>query len=680
MALLLVAAVGLLWLFVLRHGALLGFAGLTKRAALTIAFALFQLLTVVIMEVTSIGHHLTRSSVTVAWIVVVIVVAVATFPDVVRLVRQARRPARIRLPAMSLLEWAALGAILGIFGCLVATALLYRPSNTDSMAYHLARIEHWIQDRSVASFPAHWLAQIELAPLAEYNLATLHLLQSSDRLDGFVELTAAAICVVGASELARRLGLSRYGQVLTAVLVATIPSLILEATSTTNNVFAAAVAVTALVVITSPMTPNSWLRRGVAVGVVLALLELAKGTLLPEIAPILVVLGVAAAVRGWLEMGLGVLAPRVILGALLAAGTAALIAGPFLARNVALFGSPVGPLSRLTIEKHPTLAGGAGNVIRSASAQFLIGNGHDVEHDVSVFAVGSFRRLYDLLGQNPTNFDYELGPNPSAFHSGNFSVLTRFEDVGADPWQVVLILVSLMVLGLGVMARRTSLRFPLVLAIAASCGFILFTGAARWSIYANRYYIPLLVIWTPLIALVLSRVHRVIGLAVVAFLLVACAPQVFDNYSRPLLHPFRFTSALEPYFITAGRKQAVEAKAAAYADITRTVARSSCRQVGLANLVYVEYPVWVGLKDAGWHGTVSDIDVLNASRVLERKRFSPCALIEEPDQIGYSSNHAGMDRLTFGPLMLFIDPAATDSGLAARGPAVSIPAVNGPGG
>jgi hypothetical protein len=667
MASLLVAAMALLWLFVWRHGAVLGFAGLTRRAALIIAFALFQLLTVVIMEVSSVGHHLTRSSVTVAWMTVVVAAAVATFPDIVRLLRQVRRPPRLRLPSMSILQWAAVLAILVIYGCVVVTALLYRPSNSDSMVYHLARVEHWIQNRSVASFATHYLGQIELAPLAEYSLTTLHLLYGADRLDGFVQLTAVAICVVGASELARRLGVSRSGQVLTALLVVTIPNLILEATSTTNNVFAAAVAVCALVVLTSQMTPNSWLRRGVAMGAVLALLELAKGTLLLQIAPILALLGIAAALRCWLAGSLGVLVRRAIVGALLAVGTAAFIAGPFLARNVALFGRPVGPVSRSTIDNHPTLAGGASNVIRSASSEFLIGNGHGIESDVSAFAVGTFRRLYDLLGQNPTSFDYELGSNPNAFHTGNFSVLTRFEDVGADPWQVVLILVTLIVLALGVAGRKSAVRFPFVLALAASCGFILFAGAAKWSIYADRYYVPLLVVWTPLIALALSRLPRLVGVAAVAFLLAACTPQLFDNYSRPLLHPFHFTSALEPYFATAGSKQLVEAKTAAYTDITTTVARSSCRQLGLANLIVVEYPLWVGLKDAGWHGTIDDVEVENASGVLEQKHFSPCALIAQPDQKGYLSEHPGMTALTFGPLTLFINPAATE-----RGPEVAL--------
>jgi hypothetical protein len=88
-----------------------------------------------------------------------------------------------------------------------------------------------------------------MAPLHEFNMLHLHLLVDSDMLDGFVQLLSFVICVVGASEVARLLGGSREVQMASAVIAAVIPSAVLEATSTQNNLFAAAGAVGMVVIL-----------------------------------------------------------------------------------------------------------------------------------------------------------------------------------------------------------------------------------------------------------------------------------------------------------------------------------------------------------------------------------------------------------------------------------------------
>ena len=100
--------------------------------------------------------------------------------------------------------------ILGVLGYLGWSFL---PSNGDSLVYHLVRVVHWIQDQSVGPFATHYVAQIELSPLAEFNLAHFHLLVGSDRLDAYVQLLACIICLVAVSEIARLLGGSRWTQV-----------------------------------------------------------------------------------------------------------------------------------------------------------------------------------------------------------------------------------------------------------------------------------------------------------------------------------------------------------------------------------------------------------------------------------------------------------------------------------
>ncbi len=149
--------------------------------------------------------------------------------------------------------------IVAIFGVFVTLAWIYLPSNNDSLRYHLARVEHWIENRTIAAFATQYLPQVEFPPLAEYNLAILHLLSGTDRFDGFVSLFATLICVAGSSELARLLGADRHTQILAAVLFATIPSVILLAPSTENDPMAAAIGIGFLIIALSFSFNRRWL-------------------------------------------------------------------------------------------------------------------------------------------------------------------------------------------------------------------------------------------------------------------------------------------------------------------------------------------------------------------------------------------------------------------------------------
>jgi len=125
--------------------------------------------------------------------------------------------------ATSVWERILAGLAAAELGLFVAIGVLYSvPTNGDSLVYHLTRVAHWIQNGSVHHYPAHYAAQNEFSPLHEYNLAHLQLLAGTDRLDGFVQLLAVIVCVVGASEIARLLGGGRRAQILAAAFTATI--------------------------------------------------------------------------------------------------------------------------------------------------------------------------------------------------------------------------------------------------------------------------------------------------------------------------------------------------------------------------------------------------------------------------------------------------------------------------
>src|SRR4029078_8299879 len=90
----------------------------------------------------------------------------------------------------------------------VLTAMTARPNQWDAMVYHLSRVDHWIQDRSVGFYPTHIIRQLYSPPWAED--ASLHLtpLGSDEHWANAPQWFSMIGSLAGVSLIARRLGAS----------------------------------------------------------------------------------------------------------------------------------------------------------------------------------------------------------------------------------------------------------------------------------------------------------------------------------------------------------------------------------------------------------------------------------------------------------------------------------------
>ena len=671
MPFLLVAVIGMLWLLVTVRRAVFGFPNLSTRGAFVLAFGVFQVLVVAVTEGASIGHHLTKGVLFGTWSLILIgltVAAIAALRPMAKPLTLAGavrmcHPRRLGVFGGAMLGWTA--AIIAILGVLAVIGWLYPPNNADSHAYHLARVEHWIQNRSVAHYATHYLAQIELAPLSSFNFTHLHLLSGgSDRLDGYIQWYSMLVCIVGASELARLFGAGQTVQIVTAVLCATIPSVILEATSTQNNDFTAAVGVTLFVILLSWTPAPGWIQRTMVLGFVTGLTALAKGTLPMLIAPAAALLGIVVLRRETFGRGFAGGFLQITRIASICGVCAVVVVGPFIGRNVAVFGAPTGPVSRSTISYQLTLGAAVANIARSVAANYMIGNGiSGVDTMVSHDVLGWSARLSSRLGVAPEDPCYFMGVQTEEFKKRDFSIMSRLEGCGADPWHIALSGFAIIRLGIGVLRGRREHRLHFLFGLALLCGFALFTGLARWSIYGVRYQIPFFVGFCPLIAIALGSFSNCVQNGVGFIVVFACIPQLIDNVTRSLFRPsYHFASALEPYFVGFGWIDPLlkPYKATAYQSVTTVIANSSCRQVGLANWILLEYPIWAGLRLQHWRGTINAVSVQNESRNLEKPGYQPCAWLREEDP-SYIAPDDGRLHLQFDRLALAMNPEHVDS-------------------
>ncbi len=661
MLLFLVAALGLLWIVLTSRRAELGYDNLSPRGSLVFAYLAFELILLAITEASSLGHHFTAGVVDGSWVVVVLILLYLCRGSITRFIRRLGSQetglsgVRERLSAVGVEEWIWLGVVVIIFAILVIIGSLYPPSNTDSLLYHLARVEHWIQNRTVAPFATHYLAQIEFSPLGEYNLAQIHLMAGTDRFDAAVQLLAALVSVIGVTELARLLGANRWAQLMSAVICATIPSGILLATSTENDYVAAATGVVLLVALAGLTLERKWLPQLLIVGVAGGLAYMTKSSMLLLLSPAALALLAVAAYhqsrltpgRSWLVRSAGQIAALVV--------AAVVVVGPFIVQNIQLFGSPIGPASRALTISPITLDGMGANVVRSTALEFDVGNGLNGPYTfLSKWLLPALSHVYSVFGVPVTDPDDGYSLNSHVFALRDYTLQQRLGDFGANPWHVLLMVVAIIVLVVSVIRGHRFLRRALLTAIALGAGYVLFTGLYWWNPFGVRLVLPLLVAWSAIIALALARFPKWVGRVVLLGLIVACIPQLVDNADAPLIpaiipnEPY-----LTPYFFDSYPETARPVQALAYESITAMLAESSCRQASIGNWVLLEDPLWVGLAHNHWGGALNDFNVQNVTKRLE-PTYRPCAVITQQGR-GYAAADDATVNAQFDNLALSVD-------------------------
>ena len=125
--------------------------------------------------------------------------------------------------------------LLVVFALLAMLAILAPPNNWDSMVYHMGRVVHWMQNRSVDHYPTSIDRQLYLGPWTEFAILHFQVLTGGDRWANLVQWMAMPGCAIAASLIARQLGAASPAQLTAAVVVAATPVAILESTSTQTD-------------------------------------------------------------------------------------------------------------------------------------------------------------------------------------------------------------------------------------------------------------------------------------------------------------------------------------------------------------------------------------------------------------------------------------------------------------
>jgi hypothetical protein len=598
-----------------------------RRSAMMSAVIMGTLI-VLSTEAASLFGGLSDGPLAVFWAAVCAGAGVLTYSSVSRRDGLRRAGMRWDFTGLSYFEAALVFFILAILSAELVTALTAAPNNFDSMTYHLSRVEHWIQGRSVAHYPTNISRQLYLSPFAEFAILHLRLLSGSDRFAGLVQWSAGVGSIVGASLIAGRfMGGDASGRVdgetrgalIAAVFVATLPMGVLQSSSTKND-YVTAFWLVSFVYFMLDSMEGAGAKSTAAAGASAGLAILTKVTAVSLVFPF----ALWYAVSGIRKRRAGFLKDVLIMAALVVA-----INAGHAWRNTSLYGHPMSPPSFRKVMGYSgySMPLVVSAVVKNAALQL----GTPVP-GANAFIEWAVRRMHTLV-----DVDINDARTTAIGHGFDFIVpLSLHESRAGNPLHFILAGVCLC--GVFFTGRRGRAAPRSWYASALMAGALILCINVKWTPVNGRYYLPHFVLLAPLVGVVLSEAARA-GLparrfinAIAIILIAACLPWVFFNAGRPLLGPASVfkVNRIDQYFVNNPRVRIPYKGAAGFLTWT------GCADIGLLlhgdwDTEWWEYPLWVLLKEGNPAVRIESVGVTDASGELSQappfKNFAPCAII-----------------------------------------------------
>ena len=378
---------------------------------------------------------------------------------------------------------AALATVLGAAVLLeLVLAIAVAPNNFDSMTYHLSRAAYWLQFHTIEQFPGATVRQGTFPPNAEILTGWTMLLTKGDRFTQVIQWAAMLGAALSVYCWARVLAWERQAAVFAALVFATVPQVVMQSTSTQNDLVVTAFLLVGALFLYRGIADQ---RRGELVVGAIAL-ALAVGTkttalfMLPGIALL------ALAASGWR------LRPLVLPAALVLGG-------------VALLGSFI-YVDNLT---HGYLFGSVDTELRTRSAGEAIGNLVDVT--ATLRDTGGYQAGW--LAEISSPFSAAVSEDRSAY--GPIGIL------------IVLPLVLWFAL---VRSERADRRW---LAVASLSYLVLFGLVYKENDFVARLLMPFIGFGAPLVAALWRR--EMLAGAVGLLAVLAMVPALLSSQNKPIV-------------------------------------------------------------------------------------------------------------------------------------------------
>lgn len=371
-----------------------------------------------------------------------------------------------------------------IYLTVLILALAFPPNTYDSLTYHLSRVAHWIQNRTVEFYPTAILRQLYQPPLSEYAILHLHLLSGNDYFANLVQWTSLVGCGVVVSLILAELGGSLRTQFFGVFLTATLPGAIVQGSSTQNDLVTSLFVLSFFYFWVRAVRSNSW-KFFVWTGIALGLAVLTKSTAYLFCFPI----GLFFTVVHFLTLRKTDERKRFVgqVGAVLL--IALVLNFGHYARNFALFGAPITTGDDEVRNKNVNVK----IILANLARNYAVNLGSKSDALKNAIESG----MKQVFGDELKNPDSTWLDNDFAV---NFST---HEDLAGNFVHILLITIALFSIFL---VRGEEKKYIYGIAFTIILGFLLISAVLKWQIWTARLQLPLFMLGCVLVAIVVGKI------------------------------------------------------------------------------------------------------------------------------------------------------------------------------
>lgn len=531
-------------------------------SALSFSFAI-----AFITEILSMFHCLNYGLILIAWIIIAVANILFHYIRRDRLYRFYRDLAsgiKPYLTGWSRVEWILIAPIFIILSLVFFQGITYPPTNWDSMTYHLARIVSWISQRSVAPFPTAITRQIYQPPFAEYVIMHFNMLSGNDYFSAAVQFFFLLFSLATIAAIVQAFGLSSKYQLGAVILSATIPEVVLQASSTQNDIvvsfFILAAFYCGLKAI-STLKFTYYLFFGLTIGLGL----LTKGTAYIYLGPVVIGFAIATIIRLFKTRR-----PVYLRYAMVIVSTAIIINSGYYYRNYNLthnlLGISITEAQQYSNQKmSPALL--LSNIIKNAGLHL----GLMYTQSIAIVADSAIHKLHTAAAIN-------INDPATNFHGMKYGIGHDVNNEDSAPNLFHFLLISFAIVILLFNWKKWKLK-PAVYSLLIIVIFqvIFFSFYLKWQPWNSRLHVPVFLMAIPLICYAFSLLNKLkkATLLIMPVLIIYALIAVKYNESRPISSKIFNENRYQKYF--ASKPQVY----LEYDAVTKIINQNKFKNIGL---------------------------------------------------------------------------------------------------
>jgi hypothetical protein len=480
------------------------------RLAFIKAFLVISFISYLFVEVLSFNNQLSFTSISIAWGIVAFGMGIFLW----------KHNSNIQFPTISYktiekkYQWLLILGFIFVLLPLLLLSIFIPPNNWDSLAYHLPRIEHWIQNKNIYPYPTNLIRQIITPPFSEYVLLQFCILSGNDWFLNLLQFFSLIGVLLIVTQLFQFLKINYKGQILLCCVLISLPMLIFQSTTTQTDLLSAFYLL-AFILFSYLFIQDNNKASFIYLVIALTIGILTKYTIAIFALPFILYIIYHVIKQKHISLLLFATISSVMI--------AAIVLGPFLYRNYLAFGS-------LTGNEYF----GASMSNAKISLAYTISNSIKNIADFISVPVNAFNQLMlFLIDKIHLLIGITVNDNGANWNEMNFIVNNHLnEDSAGSLLHFIIFIVSLVLL-----FRWNDKKWVALYIVGLLLTFFIYSSIFRYSPWNNRLFLPLTLLFmlaSSYIFIKTIKKESLLFSIAVLLLLISLFP-VYLNRAKPII-------------------------------------------------------------------------------------------------------------------------------------------------